>query len=169
MSSSFLVAARRPIPASEGRWCCEWDFEGDEDLGLELDERPLGPGKRARAFARHVAELVKFTPAAILVVSPEWSASEAVARALATALDGAVFSELLGRITFDARGAARACASREVLEAQLRAVFETACQAFVADEATEAQRQRALFAAQSEADPQLVAEANDWSEVGDET
>jgi hypothetical protein len=166
MSADYLVAGRRRLPAAEaprvGTWSCDLDF--DDETGIELRERPLGPTADDRRFAARLARRVGFTPASVVIVHRAWSASEAVARALAAALEGAVFSELEDAVIFDARGTVPPGATREALEARLRSIFAGACEAFFDQEEREAALERARFAALSPQGPD-VSGANDWSDL----
>ncbi|MBS2011405.1 MAG: hypothetical protein JST00_00725 [Deltaproteobacteria bacterium] len=161
MSATLIVAGRRGLPCDAtragGGWCVELTLPTDEDLGVEIEARA--------SWGPRITEIVGFAPEIVVAISPAWIATEAVARELARAVEGVVFSEVDGLVAFDAREEARPCATVAELEARLEETFEREAAAWAEAEAAASARERARFASAMEQDPEGIAADNDWSDL----
>lgn len=146
MVQELLVVAARPLP-----------FDGKPfELKLGCSE-----GIEVHQLIHPVDIDVGFSPRVVLSLVPANVKSHAVAAALASALDGVVYDETQGHVSFDGRGGAPA----EDLELEAQKAFTQAHLAWLAIETAHREAARFRFELLEAVDPVLAAE-NDWSDVG---
>ena len=145
MVQELLVVAARPLP-----------FEGKPfELKLGSSE-----GIEVHQLIHPLDIDVGFSPRVVLSLVPANVKSHAVAAALASALDGVVYDETQGHVSFDGRGGAPA----EDLELEAQKAFTQAHLAWLAIETAHREEARFRFELLEAVDPVLAAE-NDWSDV----
>jgi len=147
MGQELLVVAARPLP-----------FEG-KPFALKLGS---AEGIEVHQLI-HPVDIdidVGFSPRVVLSLSPANVKAHAVAAALASALDGVVYDEHQGHVSFDGRGGAPA----EDLELEAQKAFTQAHLAWLAIETAHREEARFRFELLEAVDPVLAAE-NDWSDV----
>ena len=120
MAAEFIVGGRRKLPWHFGHWDVVIE---DEDIGSINVYEPIV----TREFAEHVKSRLGFEPRSILQIRKAWDVSEAVATALATAIDGAFYCDYdPEHVIFDAGDRGSKVPKLRELERILRQAFQDA-------------------------------------------